>query len=89
MDNDEVYVDFDNVQKIVAPFGVRGLPFGFSSRGHRFIEVKVTFLLSLFKDHAIYSWFIAEVSFTVLKLFCMYKKAPTKIVQPTIATSTI
>jgi len=40
MDNDEVYVDFDNVQKIVAPFGVRGLPFGFSSRGHRFIEVK-------------------------------------------------
>ena len=39
-DNDEVYIDFENVEKIVAPFGVRGLPFGFSSRGHRFIEVK-------------------------------------------------
>ena len=39
-DNDEVHVEFDNVEKIVAPFGVGGVPFGFSSRGHRFIEVK-------------------------------------------------
>ena len=38
--NNETLSDTENVEKIVAPFGVRGLPFGFSSRGHRFIEVK-------------------------------------------------
>ena len=38
--NGDVYVEFDNVKKLVAPFGVGGIPFGFSSKGHRFIEVK-------------------------------------------------
>lgn len=39
-ENNEVYVYFNNVEKIVAPFGGRASPVGFSSRGHRFIEVK-------------------------------------------------
>ena len=39
-ENGDVYIEFDNVKKLVAPFGVRGIPSGFSSKGHRFIEVK-------------------------------------------------
>ena len=39
-ENGDMYIEFDNVKKLVAPFGVRGIPFGFSSKGHRFIEVK-------------------------------------------------
>lgn len=39
-ENGDIYIEFDNVKKLVAPFGVGGIPFGFSSKGHRFIEVK-------------------------------------------------
>lgn len=36
----DVYVYFDNVKQLVAPFGVIATPSGFRSKGHRFIEVK-------------------------------------------------
>ena len=37
---DNEYAQFKEIKKLVAPFGVRGTPSGFSEKGHRFIEVK-------------------------------------------------
>lgn len=37
---DNEYAQFKEIKKLVAPFGVGGTPFGFSEKGHRFIEVK-------------------------------------------------